>query len=535
MKGALIHGVLLAVMLVYGYRTWTREAPTGQDLGAIVLWDKGEADLASIELTTERKVVKLERRGAGGAAYWWGSDTTIDKKPKAPPPAPTPPVTPDAGVPAAATPDGGAPGDAGVPGDAGAPGDAGVPGDAAPSDAAVDAAPPPVEMVETRTTREFPLGEAADKLITSLSAARALRDLGAPTAELKKDYKLTDAKTTLVVTFKDGPRKFLVGGSVFGGGDRYVLEEATGKAYVLSKELVSALELGESGLHLTDPRGFDGTKLERAVVDVGGKTRSAAKVQAGAEGQQFKTWGDPATGKPDASLGNFVDAVGNLRPTEYKVDLKIADLTPILSVTFQDGRGEQLGTLALYKRVRKPAAEAAAPVGPIAQKDEFEYLIVTPKTRVPGLVAPEMAKRIEDDVPTLWGGKSLNPAPPPGQHGMPGPHGGMPGMPGPGGDPFGAMPPGHGAPPAPAAGGPAPGAPAPGAPGAPAPGAPGAPAKAPATPAAVPAKVPATPAAATPAKAPAPPAAAPAKAPASPSTIRSGSRTRPRGRSRSCT
>ena len=25
MRGALIHGVLLAVMLIYGYRTWTRD------------------------------------------------------------------------------------------------------------------------------------------------------------------------------------------------------------------------------------------------------------------------------------------------------------------------------------------------------------------------------------------------------------------------------------------------------------------------------------------------------------------------------
>ena len=55
MRGALIHGVLLAVMLVYGYRTWTRDQTVQPDLGSVVLWDKTDAELASIELKTEKK------------------------------------------------------------------------------------------------------------------------------------------------------------------------------------------------------------------------------------------------------------------------------------------------------------------------------------------------------------------------------------------------------------------------------------------------------------------------------------------------
>ena len=77
MRGALIHGVLLAVMLVYGYRTWTRDKTVQPDVGSVVLWDKSESDLVSIEYRSPKKIVKLERKPGG---YWWGSDTTIETK-----------------------------------------------------------------------------------------------------------------------------------------------------------------------------------------------------------------------------------------------------------------------------------------------------------------------------------------------------------------------------------------------------------------------------------------------------------------------
>ena len=49
MRGALIHGVLLAVMLVYGYRTWTRDKTVQPNVGSVVLWNKADTDLVSIE------------------------------------------------------------------------------------------------------------------------------------------------------------------------------------------------------------------------------------------------------------------------------------------------------------------------------------------------------------------------------------------------------------------------------------------------------------------------------------------------------
>ncbi len=415
MKGAIIHGVLLAVMLVYGYRTWTRDTAVGPDLGSVVLWDKSDSDLVSIEWKSESREVKLERR-TGADTYWWGSDTTITKTPKPTPPAPAPDQGSGAGSgsagsgSAAGSAAGSGSGSGSAAGSAAGSGSAGsgsAAGSGAGSGSGSAATPPPPEMVESRKTREFPLGETGDKLVKSLTAARAIRDLGAPTAEAKKDYKLEDAKTTLTVNFKDGKRSFLIGGPVYGGSDRYALDPSSGKAYVLSKDLISGLEVGESSLHLTDPRGFDQAKVDSVTIEAGGKTKIAVRVQAGEEGKQVKTWGDAVTKKADQTIANFIDNANNLRPTEYSADTKTVGLEPVVTMTYKDERGAILGTLSLYKHTKAPTPPAPGQPPDMANPltPETEYFIVTPRTRVPAIVRKDTAERAEQDVPTVFGDK----------------------------------------------------------------------------------------------------------------------------------
>jgi hypothetical protein len=420
MRGAIIHGVLLAVMLVYGYRTWTRDKTVEPNVGNVVLWDRGEADIVSIEYKATKKIVKLEHK----ADYWWGTDTQIDTKPKD---NPTPPP--------------------------------------AGSGSAL-ALPPPVEEIEVgRKVHEFPIGDTAEKLIKTFASARALRDLGKPNDEAKKDYKLTDAKTVLTITFKDGARNFLLGGSVYGGTDRYVMDQQSGNAYVLSRDLISSIENGENSLHLQDPRGFDITKIDGVTIEAGGKSKSATRVTSGAEGQQLKTWGDADTKKPNQTLANFIDNANNLRPTEYSSAMKVSDLSQVMKLTYKDDRGSALGTLTLYKHEKAgtlPEGQELDPANPPA--GEVEYFIMTEKTRVPALVRKDTAQRAEQDIETVFSNKpqpenagsgAINPhgnpfgpgapgphgAPPPHEGSPPNPHGGtiVPPAPGPhGGTPSGA-------------------------------------------------------------------------------------------------
>ncbi len=534
MRGALIHGVLLAVMLVYGYRTWTRDKTVQPNVGNVVLWDKSEADLASIEYRSPKKIVKIERKAEG---YWWGADTTIETKAK--------PPKPDAN----AAGSGAGSGSAGSAAGSGSAGSAAGSGSGAGSGSAAPPEPPTIEEEETgRKVREFPLGETGEKLVKAYASARALRDLGKPNEAAKKDYKLgtkpanivtmKDGKdvstSSITVTFKDGStRTFVLGGAVYGGSDKYVMDEKSGKAYVLSKDLLSGLEIGQSSLQLTDPRGFDATKIGSVTLDANGKSKSFARIttKGGADGnQQVKTWADPTTKKADQTAANFIDNANNLRPTEYAADLKIADLTPVMKLTYKDERGSLLGTLQLFKR-EKPGqlmeGQELDPANP--PKGETEYYIVTEKTRVPAIVRKDTAQRAENDIETVFSGKQPEPK-----------------SIDPKGNPFGSMPPGHAAPPGAPSPTPPSGAPAPGgapanphgaAPGA-APADPhghGAPAPAPAAGSAAKPAAPATKPAA-PATKPAPTgatggsAAAPATKPAAPATkpaAPTGSATKP--------
>jgi Domain of unknown function (DUF4340) len=441
MRGALIHGVLLAVMLVYGYRTWTRDKTSDTNTGTVVLWDKGEADLVSIDYKAPKKIVKIEKKPEG---YWWGSDTTIEMKPKAKQP-------------------GDGSGSAGS-----AAGSAAGSGAGSGSGSAAKAPPPPIEEEEVgRKTHEFPLGDAGDKLIKDFTAARALRDLGVPNDEQKKDFKLVDAKTTITLTFKDGAKTFLIGGSVYGGSDRYAVDQASGKAYVLAKDLVSGLEIGETSLHLTDPRGFDAAKMDAVTIEAGGKSKTVIRIETDQDGTKRKSWADSETKTANTLVANFVDGVGNLRPTEYETKVKASDMQTVLKLTYKTDKGAVLGTMALLRYERPGILQEGQELDPAnPPKGETEYYIMTEKTRVPGLVRKDTAQRTENDIENVFSGKTEPAGAGSGSGHAVDPHG----------NPFGGPPPGHTAipplgsaassPPAmtPAGGAnPAPGMPAPGA------------------------------------------------------------------------
>lgn len=519
MKSAVIHGVLLAVMLVYGYRTWTRDKSVKPDLGQFELWTKDDSDLVAIEFKSERKTVRLERRTDSKDAYWWGIETTIEKRPKPTPPKPPDPkpdlgpgsgsaagsaakpadagsaAKPDAGSAAkgdlppkkdagsAAKPDAGKGSGSAAKPDAGKgsaakpdtgsgsakldPGKgSGSAGSAAGSGAGSgSAAPPklpppapPPEMIETTRRREFPLGENGDKLVKAYAEARAIRDLGQPNRDQLIDYKLADGKqleekiaelkkeiedrkaavgsgsgakpdevvprlqkrlrevedqkkqsdgkprTTLTVTFRDGARAFWVGGSV-DSGNRYVVDQQSGTAYVMAKDMISPLETGESTLQPTDVRGFDLAKAEGVDIEWGSRRQSAVRITTGdAADKQVKTWGDAATKKPNQPVATFIDNIGNLKPTEYSTTVSIEGVSPLVKLTYKDAGGKALGSVTVYKIESPgvlPDGQELDPANP--PKGEVNYYVWTEKTRVPALVRKDTAQRAEQDLPIVFG------------------------------------------------------------------------------------------------------------------------------------
>jgi hypothetical protein len=369
MKGVIVHGVLLAVMLVYGYRTWTRDRSVEPTAGQVVVWDRAVGDVQSVVYTSARKTVKVERRGQGADTYWWGTEIRTDKRQK---PAAKPEVTSDAGVPPAPT------GDAGVP---------------APK-------PLPEEEIIT-TTNQFPIGTTGEDLIKGVASLRALRALSAITDETKKEYGLELGDTSLAVVFKDGTRTFVIGNKVSGGKERYAFEPDTGKAYVLSGSFIDPLEVGASQLRPSEPKGFDAALLAGVEIKAGAKSRKATRITTTNEkGDQTKTWGDG--GKADQTLANFVDSIDRLRTSQYEADLAITDLTPVVAVTFLDAQGRKLSTLTVYKRDKAGDLPTDGTADPTAPPPTItDYYLVTEKTRVPGVITKAAGERIEQDIATL--------------------------------------------------------------------------------------------------------------------------------------
>jgi len=424
MKGVIVHGVLLVLALTFGYQTWTREKTAKPTTGEVSLWDRNVSDLVAVEYENDKRTVRIERRGTGDAAYLWGIDTRVEKHLK--PKPPTPPAEDkkpddkkaddkkaddkkaddkkaDDKTAKAKADDKAAEAD-----------DKAKPDDKTPDDkdkvasTAVDAgappAPPEPEYETTTTKREFPVGDAGEAIIKNMASMHVVRALGTLTDEQKKEFKLDSAVTTLAVIFKDGTKNFVIGDPVTGTAQRYALDPDSGKGFILAGTLISPLQSGESVLAPKQPNGFDQASLDSVELTANGKTKTASRIETTTEkGIKAKTWGDKATQKPDQTLANVIDNIGSLKASRYAPELAVKDMTRVVSVTYKDAKGKQLGTLGLYK-IEKPgelpedgSADPTKPPPPV-----IEYYVLTETTRVPAQVAKPLADRIEQDVPTLF-------------------------------------------------------------------------------------------------------------------------------------
>lgn len=396
MKGAIVHGVLLVAMLLFGYQTWTREKDVKKTAGEVVLWNAHPGELTSIVWETPKRTTKLERKGEGAASYLWGVDTKITKKTK------PKPAAPDAGVPAAPV------GDAGVPaapvadgGVAAAATDAGVP-------AAADAgAPAEPEQEIVTSTREYPVGEAATKLLADFSAMRALRALGPVSDDQRAEYGFEDEKVaaTLTVIFAGQTRSLVIGKKATGATGKYAVDVESGQGYVIADSVFTALEGGETSLKpkLAVPTGDAVAAIELATP--AGKSRRVDRLSLKDEktSKITKTWGDKATGAADTTAANFLSKVETeLKPNKFEPTLDLATATELVTLVYRDAKGGELGKLTLYKRVTPPAAPPeGAPVPATPPEPLVEYFIVSTLTRVPATVQTTGGDQVEQNIATV--------------------------------------------------------------------------------------------------------------------------------------
>jgi hypothetical protein len=380
MKSVIVHGILLAVMLVYGYLTWTKEPPKPSVAGEVPMWTRPASDLKAIEFASPDRTLRLERRGEGAAAYWWGTETKTTKKMKPQPPQP-PPADPSQPPPP----------------------------------------PPAPEYIDETTTREFPIGEPGDKLIADVARMRAIKSIGVVDEAKKKDYELIDTSKTISIVFNDGAKTLVLGGRVHGGSDRYILDVDTNKAFVMTGTLVTPLEGGEGALRPSDLRGFDPKTAMQVEIKAGEKSKTVKRIKVKKPepanpdphapppttkpGAEIETWGMGTVA--DDTAANFIDKVEKLKPQSYEPKVDPKTLSNVLTLTYKDAGGKVLGSLNVLKLEKPgepPKVDPAAPppATPPVVEPVIEYYLVTERTRVPAMLPKLAVDRVLPDFDTVF-------------------------------------------------------------------------------------------------------------------------------------
>jgi hypothetical protein len=325
MKAVASHAVLLAVALGAAYLTWTRGSEAPPAPGSVELWEGEPEQVEAIRFAGLGRRVAVERRSDDRGSHFWAVVTPLDP------------------------------------------------------DSAVQLGQP------ART--EFLVGEQGDELVRGLAAPRALRDLGAVDAEREREYGFAERTSELEVDVDGETHRLIVGGFVFGTGDRYAKVPESGRVYVLQSTLFPMLEapetLTERRLHTFMPEDVGIVVLHASG---GERTMRRASSPTG-----VSSWAPADTpDRPDQTFATFMERVQQLWAEQYAPQVDRSGLRELMRLDYQSESGEPLGYLALLR------SEGATP----------EYFLISEHTRVPVRAFAGAADALARDVEQLFGGTS---------------------------------------------------------------------------------------------------------------------------------
>tara|TARA_R110002073_G_scaffold74100_10_gene181361 strand:+ start:7111 stop:8442 length:1332 start_codon:yes stop_codon:yes gene_type:complete len=354
--GPVVHGGLLVVALVVAYQSNTREKDSAPKHGTHAIWKL--SDISAVVLESGKKRIRIERREDENGTYLWGE---VARTKKVAPSKKAGPSDNDAG--------------------------------------ANDAAP----VYETTvTTREFPVGEAGEKLMLQYQKLMALRKLGPIASDELERYNLHEKTLTLTAIGggKSEHSLLLAGEKIYGGTDRYAFEVDSGNGFVLSGKLVQPLEGAEGGLSIREVHSYADEKVTSIAITTTAGDRVLVKNSATDERGEHVVWEYEETpGTSEAALASFVERVEKLRPTAYEPTLEPSSLVHIATLRYRDKGEGSLGYLELYRQLvsqQEPPKKAGA-------RQQTQYFIKTERTRVLGKVGRLDADRVDQDLVELFG------------------------------------------------------------------------------------------------------------------------------------
>jgi len=223
---------------------------------------------------------------------------------------------------------------------------------------------------------EYPVGAPGHTLVGRLASLRVIRDLGELSPERMARYGLADAEERIAVRFDDELRELVVGDSIFGGGDRYAAELATGVGYVIPRDLVNPLRIGEGAIRERWLHHFQDADVAtvQVVTGTGDQPRTMARSESG-------DWTGPESTEPDAGFANLMERIGQLAIAGYGVDpSSLGNPIPLLRVDYIDAEGSALGFVELFRD---------------ASAERDGYYIRSERTRVVAHAVTTLAERVE--------------------------------------------------------------------------------------------------------------------------------------------
>jgi hypothetical protein len=291
MKRALVHAVLLVVMLVIAFVTWTR----GDRVAAsdrVTLWEDDPNDITEVTYRAPTRTVHIERRGQGKDSYLWAQQTDSIQ----PPPV-------DSG------------------------------------------APPPAKQAQTA---EFPLGDAGITAVETLARLNAVRDLGAASAQKRTTYGFADTMPVLTLKLRNGKERALaLGTAVVGGVSRYVQDVERKKIYVVEASAFRPFELTGDMLRLTKMQSFEPQEIARATVRAGAVERTMQRRAPNAYTRP--AWTAPGSDRADEAFATFMELVDQLWAIRFVPNASADTLQRILRVDYLETDGDTLGFVELFR------------------------------------------------------------------------------------------------------------------------------------------------------------------------------------------
>lgn len=221
---------------------------------------------------------------------------------------------------------------------------------------------------------------SGENLFTKLAPLRALRHAGkVEGADRMAELGLDQPEGSLRVSLASGERLLEIGGSIPGGSDRYARDPSTGHVYVIAGDIARDLEWADSRLLERNLHAFKDADIRGATLSASERARKIVRQREGAR----SFWADEASAETsDETLGNFMDRLSRLRPSEHLEALP-ESRTLVVRVEFT-GRSGQLGWLELSK----------VP----GEGEEADYYIQSERSRLPGKVVGSLAQQIEQDI-----------------------------------------------------------------------------------------------------------------------------------------